>query len=109
MGFRVFILKTASSRNNAMSFKKREDIINISSSIKKRLTEIDAEREQIVSGLEELKTALANIESPSFSPPAVSVTAKSSPDKKIALFRHLFRGREDARLSSRTVTSPSIP
>ncbi|MBI5098546.1 MAG: DEAD/DEAH box helicase family protein [Nitrospirae bacterium] len=78
-----------------MSFKKREDIINAIFSIKKRLTGIDAEREKLVNELNELQTALADIESASFSSPTASVTAQSSTNKKIALFRILFRGRED--------------
>ncbi|MEW6599819.1 MAG: DEAD/DEAH box helicase family protein [Nitrospirota bacterium] len=78
-----------------MLIQKREDIINAISSIRKRLTEIDAEREQLVNELEELQTALTNIESVPFSSSAASVTTQSSPDKKIALFRSLFRGRED--------------
>ncbi len=72
-----------------------ENIINTISSIKKRLTEIDAEREKLVNELNELQTALADIESSSFSSPATFVTAQSSTGKKIELFRSLFRGRED--------------
>lgn len=78
-----------------MPLKKKEDIINAISSIRKRLTEIDAERKQLVTELEKLQTALADIESTSISSPSVSVTAQSSPDRKITLFRSLFRGRED--------------
>jgi len=78
-----------------MIIKKREDIINAISSIKTRLKELDAEREQLVQELNTLQLSLADIESASFSSPAAPVTAKSSTVKKVELFRSLFRGRED--------------
>jgi superfamily II DNA or RNA helicase len=78
-----------------MLIKKREDIINAISSIQRRLNEIDAEREHLVQELNVLRFALADIESAPLSSPTASVTAQSSTDKKIALFRSLFRGRED--------------
>jgi len=78
-----------------MIIKKREDIINAISSIKTRLKELDAEREQLVQELNALQLSLADIESSSFSSPAASVTAQSSTVKKVELFRGLFRGRED--------------
>ncbi len=78
-----------------MLIKKREDIINAISSIKRRLKELDAEREQLVQELNALQDSLADTQSASFSSPAATITTHSSNDKKIALFRSLFRGRED--------------
>ena len=78
-----------------MLIKKREDIINAISSIKRRLKELDAEREHLVQELNALRLSLADIESAPLSSPTASVTVHSSTDKKIALFRSLFRGRED--------------
>ncbi|MBI4824940.1 MAG: DEAD/DEAH box helicase family protein [Nitrospirae bacterium] len=78
-----------------MPIKKREDIVNTVSAIKKRLIEIDAEREKLVNELNKSQTALADIESASCSSPPAFVTAQVLTDKNIALFRSLFRGRED--------------
>jgi hypothetical protein len=77
-----------------MPFNKREDIINAISSIRKRLTEIDVERESLVNELNKLQITLSDIESVPVSSSA-AIPIQFSPDKKIALFRSLFRGRED--------------
>ena len=78
-----------------MPFNKRDAIINAISSIKRRMNEIDAEREQLVQELKALQLSLVDIENSSFSSRPASVTARSSADKKIGVFRNLFRGRED--------------
>ncbi|UCE72372.1 MAG: DEAD/DEAH box helicase, partial [Nitrospiraceae bacterium] len=58
------------------------------------MTEIDIERESLVNELNKLQITLSDIESGPVSSSAVT-TIQFSPDKKITLFRSLFRGRED--------------
>ena len=76
-------------------FKNKEDIINAISAIQKRLQKIDTEREKLANNLKELQSVLTNIESDPLYSPAELVNALSAIDKKVALFRSLFRGRED--------------
>ena len=61
--------------------------------IRKRLAALHAERETLEARLAALGTAHASDHGPSLD--AAPVTASSSPGEKIALFRSLFRGRED--------------
>ena len=61
--------------------------------IRDRLAALHAERADLEARLAELGTDHASDHSPSLD--AAPVTASSSPAEKIALFRSLFRGRED--------------
>ncbi len=69
--------------------------------LERRLAALDQERDQVVSALQQLRDRSGkpmlpeHLESQSLLPLIPSVTAASPPNEKIALFRRLFRGRED--------------
>jgi len=71
------------------------DIARQIAAFKDRLATLDRERSEIVSGLAMLEHAAATEPDKSSSPVVARVTATSSTGEKIALFRSLFRGRED--------------
>lgn len=77
--------------------KDRNDILSNIRSIESRLKKIDAEREQLVNDLKELRLTLSKLEFRSAYPTEslAAINTLSPLSEKIALFRSLFRGRED--------------
>ena len=80
-----------------MSLKDRNNILENIRTFESRIKEIDAERERLVNELKELRITLSNLElsSSQYAKSAAIINAQSPLNKKIALFRSLFRGRED--------------
>ena len=75
----------------------KNNLIKIITAIELRLQEIDAEREVLINDLKKLKHRFSELESSSLNPPATIsfVDTRTPLNKKIALFRSLFKGRED--------------
>src|SRR5258708_382403 len=66
------------------------------SGVEQRLAELEAERAELISQLEILqKPSPPKARSLPVITPSSAITNQSSPDEKLALFRRLFRGRED--------------
>jgi superfamily II DNA or RNA helicase len=75
-----------------------DDIDRLILQAESRLKKIESERSEVLFKLEELrhtKEAACKIKESSSSYPIASVTKDSSSAEKIALFRYLFKGRED--------------
>src|SRR3990167_1210230 len=77
--------------------KDRDNLLKTITATESRLKEIDSEREQLINDLKKLKLTLSELENPSLNPSSSipSINAQSSLNEKIALFRSLFKGRED--------------
>src|SRR5258708_1960910 len=66
------------------------------SRVEQRIAELEAERAELVSQLENLqKHSQPKAKSLPIITPSSAITNQSSPDEKLALFRRLFRGGED--------------
>lgn len=77
--------------------RDRDNIPGTIKTIECRLKEIEAEREQLINVLKELRLTLSVPEVSVEQPPKIAATinAQSSLNENIALFRSLFRGREN--------------
>ncbi len=77
--------------------KKKEEILKSIAFLESRLKKISAERDQVIQDIQRLKNSLSNIKesSPQNSTQFSSIKLQSSINKKIALFRSLFKGRSD--------------
>jgi superfamily II DNA or RNA helicase len=75
----------------------RNKILSNIRTIEARLKEIDTEREQLTNDLKKLRLTLSELEVSSIQTPKniAKINALSALIEKIALFRSLFRGRED--------------
>ena len=88
--------RTLRFRQKTTLMTTNSDIARKIAELERRLSILDEERKQIVVRLAELKTLRATPASPSIHVgPSAHVTMNSSTAAKIALFRSLFRGRED--------------
>ncbi|MEK6673323.1 MAG: restriction endonuclease subunit R, partial [Nitrospirota bacterium] len=75
----------------------RQNILRSISELKLRLKEIDSERENLINDLSRLRLALTDLENSLLNPSlqAFSINPQPPLHGRIALFRSLFRGRED--------------
>ena len=71
---------------------KKQEILELISRGKARLSEIEKERDSIISNLNILRKKLEAIDKNPLKP---DTTESLNPDEKINLFQSLFRGRED--------------
>lgn len=78
----------------------RNKILSNIRTIETRLKEIDTERERLTNDLKKLRLTLSELEVSSIQTPKniAKINASSALIEKIALFRSLFRGREDVYL-----------
>ena len=77
--------------------KKKEDILKSIDFLESRLKKINDERDKVIQEIQKLKGSLSNIKESSLhnSRQSSSINSQSSINKKIVLFRSLFKGRSD--------------
>lgn len=73
----------------------RTSILRFVTETESRLKETEQKRENLTAYLNELRLKLSQLDNPSSDQKAAYINARFTPQQKIALFRSLFRGRED--------------